>query len=310
MMIRVMSTPYDPARLRDERFVRLEERPLRPVGSLSDGGTSGSIRQIFHNRQLLDLLIRRDLKSRYKDSSLGFLWTLIRPLTQLIIYYVVMGQFLGAARGIPDFAIYVFAGLTIYGLFSEIVLGGVGSVVNNAGLVKKIYLPREVFPLSSVGAAVFNFGIQLVVLLAATLVLGEFPWHADILYAIPSFALMLVYGTAFALLLGAVNVYLRDTQYLAEVIMMFLMWASPIVYGWTMVKGILGTGVGLEIYTDNPITLAVLGFHRAFWVSGTPDQYPDALLLRMAVAFVIGLVLLVVFHRVFRRMQGNFAQAL
>lgn len=259
---------------------------------------------------MLDLLVRRDLKSRYKDSSLGFLWTLIRPLTQLVIYYVVMGQFLGAAKGIPDFAIYVFAGLTVYGLFSEIVLGGVNSVVGNAGLVKKIYLPREVFPLATVGAAIFNFAIQLLVLLLATAVLGVFPWHLDLLYAVPSLAVVMVYGTAFALLLAAVNVYLRDTQYLTEVIMMFLMWASPIVYGWTMVSDILGQGIAMEIYTNNPITLAVLGFHKAFWTSGDASQYPDGLLLRMIIATVIGLVLLVVFHGVFRRLQGNFAQEL
>ena len=66
----------------------------------------------------------------YKYSSLGFMWSLVRPLTQLAIYYVVLGQFLGAARGIPDFAIYVFTGLTAYTLFSEMVLGGAGSIVN------------------------------------------------------------------------------------------------------------------------------------------------------------------------------------
>jgi ABC-2 type transport system permease protein len=305
-----MSAPYDPAILRESRFSRLRDESMRAVGSRGETGSAGAIRQIFQHRQMLDLLIRRDLKSRYKDSSLGFIWTLIRPLTQLAIYYVVMGQFLQAARGIPDFAIYVFAGLTIYGLFSEIVLGGVGSVLANAGLVKKIYLPREVFPLASVGAALFNFAIQLLVLVAATVALGGFPWHADVLYAIPSIALILIYGTAFALLLGAVNVYLRDTQYLAEVVMMLLMWASPIVYSWSMARQILGSGWLLEVYTNNPITLAVLGFHEAFWIAGGSDQVPSDLLLRMGVAGVIGVALLLVCHYVFRRLQGNFAQAL
>lgn len=305
-----MSMPYDPARLRADRYARLADAPLRPVGADGSRGSLGAFIQILQHRQMLDLLVRRDLKSRYKDSSLGFLWTLIRPLTQLVIYYVVMGQFLGAAKGIPDFAIYVFAGLTVYGLFSEIVLGGVNSVVGNAGLVKKIYLPREVFPLATIGAAVFNFAIQLLVLLLATAVLGVFPWHLDLFYAFPSLVVVIVYGAAFALLLAAVNVYLRDTQYLTEVIMMFLMWASPIVYGWTMVCDILGQGFAMEIYTNNPITLAVLGFHKAFWTSGDASQYPDGILLRMVIATVIGLALLLAFHGVFRRLQGNFAQEL
>jgi len=305
-----MTAQFDPTEARTSRFTRLAELPMQPVGSLADGGFAKPIIQIFRHREMLDLLIRRDLKSRFKDSSLGFVWTLIRPLTQLAIYYVVIGQFLGAARGIDDFAIYVFAGLTIYGLFSEIVLGGVGSVVNNAGLVKKIYMPREVFPLASVGAALFNFSIQMVVLIGATFLVGAPPWSADVLYAIPSILLIVVYGTAFALLLAGVNVYLRDTQYLAEVIMMFLMWASPIVYTWTMAGDILGGGLLFDIYTANPITLAVLGFQEAFWSAGDSSQFPDNLLLLMGIALVIGVVLLLAFHQVFRRLQGNFAQAL
>lgn len=284
---------------------------MRPVGSLADGkGTAGPIVQIFRHRQMLDLLIRRDLKSRFKDSSLGFVWTLIRPLTQLAIYYVVLGKFLGAARGIDNFAIYVFAGLTIYGLFSEIVLGGVASVIANTGLVKKIYVPREVFPLASVGSALFNFVIQLIVLIVATAVAGALPWSLDVLYSLPSILLVVVYGTAFALLLSAVNVYLRDTQYLTEVVMMFLMWASPIVYTWGMAKTIMGDGLLFDIYGSNPLTLAVLGFQRAFWTAGDASDYPADLLGRSGVALLVGLVLLYVFHRIFRRLQGNFAQAL
>ncbi|WP_194398868.1 MULTISPECIES: ABC transporter permease [Microbacterium] len=305
-----MTAPFDPTAERQRRFARLAALPMRPVGSLADGGVIRPVAEIFRHREMLDLLIRRDLKSRFKDSSLGFLWTLIRPLTQLAIYYVVMGQFLGAARGIDDFAIYVFAGLTIYGLLSEIVLGGVASVVANAGLVKKIYVPREVFPLAAMGAALFTFAIQLLVLLGATALAGSFPWSAEILYAIPSILLVVVYGAAFALLLSAVNVYLRDTQYLTEVVMMLLMWASPIVYTWTMAGDILGGGLVFDVYTANPITLAVLGFQRAFWVAGAPSDYPPDLLLWMGIALVIGLVLLYSFHRVFRRLQGNFAQAI
>ncbi|MDQ0895403.1 ABC transporter permease [Agromyces ramosus] len=258
---------------------------------------------------MLDLMIRRDLKARYKDSSLGFMWSLVRPLTQLAIYYVVLGQFLGAARGIPDFAIYVFTGLTVYTLFSEIVLGGAGSIVNNSGLVKKIYLPREIFPLASVGSALFNFGIQLAILLLATLVLGAFPLHSEILYAFPALAIVLVYGAGLALVLSAANVFLRDIQYLIEVIVMLLMWASPIVYSWTMVKDAVPAWV-LDIYTNNPVTLAVMGFQKAFWVAGPETSYPADLLFRMAIALLIGLVGLVAAHAVFNRMQGDFAQAL
>ena len=300
-----------------ERYAMLEREPFRQIGGRGNvTGSFASVVDIFRHREMLNLLVRRDLKSRYKDSALGFLWTLVRPLTQLAIYYVVIGHFLQAARGIPDFAIYVFTGLTAYTLFAEIVSTGTSSIVANSGLIKKVQLPREVFPLASVGSALFNFAIQLAILLVATLLLGVFPAHLDLLYAVPSLVLLVVIGTAFALLLSAWNVYLRDIGYLLEVILMVMLWASPIVYSFTMVKSFLGPSLALEIYTNNPLTLAVLGFQKAFWIGGQgnaefpPMEYPDQLLVRLLVAIGISLVFLVISHRVFTRLQGNFAQEL
>ncbi|RXZ51588.1 ABC transporter permease [Agromyces binzhouensis] len=305
-----MSTSSDAAAIRAARFRTLSDLPMEETAK-DGGGYSlvGSLKEILGRREMLGLMVRRDLKARYKDSSLGFFWSLVRPLTQLAIYYVVLGQFLGAARGIPDFAIYVFTGLTAYTLFSEIVLGGAGSIVGNAGLVKKIYLPREIFPLASIGSAIFNFAIQLGILLLATLVLGAFPIHAGLAYFFPSLAILLVFGAALALLLAAINVFLRDVQYLIEVVVMLLMWASPIVYSWSMVKSVVQPWV-LDLYTNNPITLAVLGFQKAFWTAGADASYPDDLLLRQGIAILVGLVGLVAAHAVFNRMQGDFAQAL
>jgi ABC-2 type transport system permease protein len=298
-----------------ERFQTLAEQPLIPVGS--SGGKVGSswsaLKGVLAHRQMLGLLVRRDIKSRYKDSSLGFVWTLVRPLTQLAIFYFVMGKILGAERGIPEFAIYVYTGLTAYGLFSEIVGGGTSSIIMNAGLIKKIYLPREVFPLASVGSAGFNFLIQLVILLAATFALGSPPFSAEAIYFIPALLLLLVWGTAFAILLSAVNVYLRDVQYLVEVVLMLGMWASPIVYSWEMVKNITANHAWLlEVYTNNPITLAVLGFQRVFWTAGhaNPMSAPPELMLRMLIAIGVGLIVLFFSQRVFARLQGNFAQEL
>ena len=114
--------------------------------------------------------------------------------------------------------------------------------------------------------------------------------------------------------MAASNVYLRDVQYITDVVMMLAMWGSPIVYSWTMVSSAfqqLGLpSWAIDIYTNNPITLGVLGFHRAFWAAGTPADYPENLGIRMLVAGVVGIVLAVVAHRVFTRLQGNFAQEL
>jgi ABC-2 type transport system permease protein len=298
------------------RFDRLASQPLVSVTPARAGvkGFGRTLADIWAHRQLLALLVRRDVKARYSDSVLGMLWTLINPLIQLAVYYLVMGQILGAARGIPEFAVYIFSGLTIYGLFSEALSGGTGSIVANSGLVKKVYVPREVFPLAAAGSALFTFGVQVIVLLVASFTLGTPPLSWSLLYFFPSVFLVLVYALAFGLLLSALNVYLRDVQYLTQVLLMLSLWASPIVYAWTMVSDVIAnfhlpTWL-LEVYTASPLSLAVLGFHRAFWSQGTAADYPPDLLLRMSIAILIGLVLLVLCQRVFARLQGNFAQEL
>lgn len=300
------------------RFERLAAEPFVATVAARRGRLSWwrSISEVFDHRQLLGLLIRRDITSRYKDSALGLLWTLINPIIQLVVYYTVMGKFLGAARagGIPDFALYIFSGLTIYVLFSEAISGATASIVANSGLVKKVYVPREVFPLASIGSACFTFSMQLLVLILACFILGAPPFTLDIFYAIPSVLLILVFATALGLLLGALNVYLRDIQYLSQILLMLAMWSSPIVYGWTMVRDSV-TSAGLpswivDVYTGNPVTLAVLGFHKAFWIAGSPSDYPDNLLVRMIITIAVGVVLLWLCHRAFVRMQGNFAQEL
>jgi ABC-2 type transport system permease protein len=298
------------------RFARLAGEPFTVVdsGGLHTRGRGGKIGEIFARRELLNLLVRRDLQARYRDSFLGFLWTVIRPIIQFLMYFIVLGQFLRAAQGIDQFAIYLFSGLTLFAFYSDMVFGATGSIIGNAGLVKKIYLPREIFPLASIGGAGFMFIVQLGILLLAAIVFQALPAPAEMLWFFPSVGLILVYGVAIGLLLAAWNVYLRDIQYLTEVVMMLAMWASPIVYSWQMVTdAIARLGLPswvLEVYAANPITIGVLGFHRAFWGAGTLADYPPNLGLRMLIAGIIGIVLLFVAQRVFTRLQGNFAQEL
>lgn len=296
----------------EDRAAALALEPMRSAGPTSGffRGTVQSVRDIVAQRELLHLLVLRELKARYKDSVFGFAWSLMRPLALLLIYYVALGQFLGAAKQIPSFAIFVYTGLTAWTLFNEIVLIGTGSIVMNAGLIKKVYLPREVFPLSVVGSALFNFGIQLVILLGATVVAGQFPLGQRWWYFPLSLLVLVIYGTAFALLLSAVNVYLRDIQYIVEIFLMVFFWASPIVYSWGLVSRHLEGSALESVYLANPVTLAVLGFQQTFWVAGDGQPVPSDLGARLGVAVAIGLVLLWLCQRAFARLQSNFAQEL
>jgi ABC-2 type transport system permease protein len=306
------------------RAARLAALPMVTVTSRSGrffSGTITDLRELWKRRELQGILVRREMKNRYKDSTLGFFWTLIKPLTMLAIYYFAIGTFLGAAKGIPNFAIFVFAGLTLWGLYSDILATSTMSILQNAALIKKVFLPREVFPLASVGSAILNFGVQLSVLVLAMLVFQAFPLSLDLLYVLPAVLLVLIYGTALALLLSALNVYLRDVQYLVDVLVVMLFWASPVVYSFGNVHDAIGGTLLEEVYLANPITLAVVAFQRATWLGGSAVQdqlagrgldstwaYPADLDLRMLIAGLVGIVVLWLAHRLFARLQGNFAQ--
>lgn len=295
-----------------ERMTRLADEPLLPAGP-SRGffrGTWSSIKDLSNYRELLSLLVRRELKARYKDSALGFMWSLIRPLAILLVYYVAIGKFLGAERSIPDFAIYIFTGLTAWQFFTEVVAGGTGCIVGNAGLIKKVYLPREVFPLSIVGSALFTLATQFVILFLALVAAGAVPTGSRLLFAPLSLAVILVYATALALVLSAVNVYLRDVQYLVEIGLTVGFWSTPVVYSWELVQTVVDHPTLQQIYLSNPITAAVIGMQRAFWVAGTDKPVPDGLGARLMVMLGIGLVLLWLAQRVFARLEANFAQEL
>lgn len=299
-----------------QRQVRAEEiasEPMRPAGPRHGffGGTFESVRDVWSRRELLLQLTRREIKARYKDSALGFFWSLAKPLAMLAVYYVAIGKFLGAARAIPDFAIFIFAGLTAWQLFSDIVIIGTGSVVGNAGLIKKVYVPRELFPLSVVGSALFNFAIQLAVLIGATAILGRFPTGMRLMYFVLALAVLVPLSTALAFLFSAVNVYLRDVAYLVEIMLMILMWASPIVYSYGFVHEALIDMPALEqLYLANPMTLVVLGFQKAFWVAGDGQLFPPHLGRNLVLTFLVSIVLLWLSQRVFARLQSNFAQEL
>ena len=309
-----------------DRVDTIAQEPFHRSGTQPGGGKAGgfvsALIDILRHRELLRLLVNRELKQRYKDSSLGFLWTLIRPLVMLAIYYIAIGQFLSAARNVPEFAIFVFSGLTIWGLFAEIVSSGTVSILSNGGLIKKVYLPREIFPVATIGSALFNFAVQFLVLIVGAILLGGIDVNWNLLYIPAAIAVVLVYGLALALALSALNVYLRDVQFLVEVGIQIFFWLSPIVYAWAFVVESVPGWVA-QLYLLNPMTNAVLAFQRAIWSAGSqtvnlgtedapilvgPQPWPGHMELRLLLIFLVGVVLVWIAHRIFRRLEGNFAQ--
>jgi ABC-2 type transport system permease protein len=134
----------------------------------------------------------------------------------------------------------------------------------------------------------------------------------NLLYFFPSTILILFFATALGLSLSAINVFLRDTQYLVDVALMVLIWASPIMYSWSMAKNIISNDFAVFIYTSNPITLAVMGYQKAFWESdiSPTGTFPDNLWIFLWVSAFVSLILIFISQRVFLKLQGNFAQVL
>jgi ABC-2 type transport system permease protein len=263
-------------------------------------------------------LVRKELKVRYRGSVLGLLWSYVKPGVQFIVFYVALGVFLGLERsarnpdGLSNYAVYLFSGIVLINFFSEALGNAARSIVNNGNLIKKIYLPRELFPVASVWVSAVHFFPQLVVLVIGCLFAG---WHPDmfqLLAAVGGFAIVGFLATGLGLLFGAANVYFRDSENLVDMLLMVATWASPVMYSWTMVQAKLGPGF-FALYQANPITVGVELFHYAFWyptTDGSAAMPPDLFSLWLPIGLVISLVVLALGQLTFRRLEGRFAQEL
>ncbi len=298
----------------EQRWARVAAEPFETTGPAGSfwRGTWGSVKAVWQRRELVWLLSRREVRARYKDSSLGMVWSLARPLAQLVVYYFAIGKVLGVSRAIPSFAIFVFIGLMGWTLLTEVVQKGTSSILSNAGLVKKVRLPREVFPLSAGGSAMFMFLVQCVILVVAVIVFDEIPAWTGLGYAVVGIAVLMILSYALALLLAGLNVYFRDIEHLVEVVFVVLFWASPIVYSFRFVHEFVGGTWIEQAYLANPVTAAIMGMQRGLWAPGGTESdlvvWPDDLALRLGIALAGALALLWFAQRVFARLQANFAQ--
>ncbi len=187
-------------------------------------------RRIVEFRELLVGMTRKELKVKYKNSILGFAWSLLNPLLYLIVFYIAFVKILGS--GIPAFPIFLLSGLLVWNLFSTGLGAACSSVVGNAGLVKKVSFPREILPLAAVGSMLVHFFLQSMVLFSVLAIIRwDVSWQYVTLLPLALLALLLLTG-ALGILLRATNVYLRDTQHFLELALLAWFWMTPIVYGF------------------------------------------------------------------------------
>jgi ABC-2 type transport system permease protein len=281
------------------------------------------LREIWLSRELLVYLVRTEIKVKYKNSVLGLVWSMIAPAMTLAIYFVVF-QFI-SKNGIPHFVIFLFAGLLLWNLFQLGVQTGTGVIVANAGIVKKVSFPREILALAAVGSASVFFFFQAIVMVIFLVVFHSAPAWNYLPLVVLALVAALVLASGLAILLSSINVYLRDTQHLIEVVMTAWFWACPIVYSFQNQLALrLGQRGITWVYFLNPITPLVLSFQRALYarvtVHSTVAPHPIVNELPAhGFAWYAGLDLgvlglgLVVFYLalvVFGRLEGNFAEEL
>ncbi len=296
------------------------DRPTRV--STARVGLWDRVKEIWRYRELLVAFSRTELKVKYKNSVLGFVWSMLNPAMYLVVYWVVFDLILGT--GIPNFPIFLLSGILVWNLFATSLGSATSSVVANAGLVRKVAFPREILPLASVGAALVHFFLQAIVLVMALVIFQyNVAWSYLPLLPVALFAL-LFFVAALGILLGSINVYLRDTAHFVELALIAWFFMTPIVYPYETVATKLGDHSW--VFLLNPITDIVLTFQRAIYgqVSGAKtvdgvttitkilpqgvDQWwylwhLGLVILASAVLFVLALV-------VFGRAEGNFAEEL
>jgi lipopolysaccharide transport system permease protein len=189
------------------------------------------LRELLHFRQLIVLLVVRELKVRYKRSVLGILWTMLNPLLLMVVYTVVFATIMRSPQ--RNFAVFLLSALLPWLFFSVAVLQGLNSVLTNQELIRKVRIPQAVFPLSVVGSNLVNFVLSFAPLLLLMAVLRQ-PFTAALLFVPVGMVLLTLFTSGVTLLFATFTVFFRDVRHLAEVALQMLLYLSPVFYDLQM----------------------------------------------------------------------------
>ena len=240
---------------------------------------------------LLQNLVLKDFRIRYRNMSLGILWSLINPLVMMGVLTFIFGYIYGD-QSPPFFPLFILCGQIPYLFFTAAWLSGTTSIVGNAQLVKRVPVPREVMPVAAVFSNCVHLAIQVALMLALTFYYHLAPsWFW--LWMLPLWALYIVFVCGVSLLSSAVSVYIRDTQYVVESFNVVLFWLVPIFYGWEKIPLKYAF-----VYKLNPVAALALAMRNILIDRHAP---PATLIENMVIAAAVALgVGLVVFGRLKR----------
>ena len=263
--------------------------------------------ELYDYRQLMATLVWKNIAMRYKQAYLGIAWAVIKPVTLMLIFTLVK-SFVGIDSGNIPYPVLTFAALMPWIFFQESASEGVNSVVGNTALIKKIYFPREIFPITSVTTKLVELGINTLILAALMAWYGMVP-TAYILWAPVFIVYTLLAALSVAFVGAAINVYYRDMGQALPVLLSLMMYASPVIYPLQLVKDKLlvqqaageWSNLLYTLYTLNPLAGIIDAFQSVVLRGTAPDLYallPGAVLVAL---------LLPLSYAFFKRAEQHFA---
>lgn len=256
-----------------------------------------SIKELYEYREMIFSLVHKELRGKYKGSVLGFLWSLLTPLFQLVVYTIVFGVFMPS--GIDKFYIFLFVALVPWFFFNSCVTGGALSIVHQKNLVQKIYFPRLVLPVSMVISYFVNMLLCFIIVFLALLISG-IGIKLGVIWYLPMIMLVeFIMGLGVALFFSAITVYFRDLEYILNIVTMAWMYMTPILYPVERLSEKLQPLLYL-----NPMTSVVVAYRDVLYY----QQAPQLQTLIYAVGF--GLATFVAGYFIFQKLQKNFVEEL
>jgi len=263
------------------------------------------LKELWDYRELIRNLVIRDLKVRYRNSVLGIAWSWANPLLMMLVYTMVF-KFLADHSSLPHFHIFVLCALLPWNFFSASVGGATTSIVGNGHLIKKVYFPREILPISIVLSNLVNFVIALPVFFVLALASGA-PITAWVLLLPIPILVQVAFSMGMCLILATLDVFYRDTQIIMEVLMMAWFFVTPIFYPITQVPleaQVLGITFNPQLWLRrlNPMA-SIIASYRDLLYRGAPTGL-DFMLRTAATALIV----LVVGYLVFLRYSPRFGE--
>lgn len=252
------------------------------------------LKQLYKYREMLNNMVRKDLRTRYKGSILGFLWTFINPLLQLIVYSIVFSTIMRV--DVENYPMFLFVTLLPWIFFQTSMQVGAGSIIANKDLVKKIYFPRGVIPIAVVSSGLMNLLFGFVVVIPCLFIFKIYLNFSVI--ALPLVILVeYIITLGIAILFSALNVYFRDLEHILGIVTMAWTYLTPIFFPVEMVpKGYL------TLFFLNPMT-PIINSYRDILYYG---RFPDFEILILSA--MIGMLILIFSYNVFKKLERNFAE--